>query len=153
MQRYRKFRKYKNIHVPVFILQEYKNKTIPLCFKTWQMLQKNKQIVGSILVIIFAFYYANICFFTHSHIINGVTIVHSHFHNKAHTQSGTHSESELTLIAALSVLQSVKTALGFAGLGIFLVLLAIVSLVSIEKFVSTLAACRFLRAPPASLDI
>jgi hypothetical protein len=104
-------------------------------------------------MVIFALYYANICFFYHSHIINGVTIVHSHFHGEAHTQTGTHNSSELTLIAALSVFQSLQTNLCFAGLGIFFLLQAIIRPFFKGSVIPKAVACISLRAPPQELRI
>jgi hypothetical protein len=112
------------------------------------MSQKRKQIAALILIVVFAFYYVNICSFYHSHIINGVTIVHSHLHNKAHTQTGTHSDSELTLISALSVFHSFQVALCVVGLGIFLLLQIFIQPFFEEKIVSNSVACISLRGPP-----
>jgi hypothetical protein len=112
------------------------------------MLKKERQLISHILMVIFVFYYANICFFYHSHIINGVTIVHSHIHSKAHTQAGTHSQSELTLISALSIFQTLQATLFFVSLGIFSVLQAAIRFSILEKATSKLATCISLRAPP-----
>ncbi len=61
------------------------------------------------LLSIFVFHYASINFFSHTHIINGVTIVHSHIYNSsAESKSSksenrhSHTANELTLIAELS---------------------------------------------------
>jgi hypothetical protein len=116
--------------------------------KYFIMSQKSKQTVALILIMIFAFYYANICSFYHSHIINGVTIVHSHFHNKAHAQTGTHSDSELTLISTLSVFHSLQAALCFVGTGIFLLLQVFILPFFEERIISNPAACISLRGPP-----
>ena len=90
------------------------------------MSQRVRRIIGIVTVAIFALYYANICFFYHGHIVNGVTIVHSHFHDKAHPlNNAAHSESQLTLISALSLFQSCAPALFFAALTLFLALTAI----------------------------
>lgn len=69
--------------------------------------QKIKYISGALLLL-FVLYYSNITFFNHVHIINGVTISHSHLHTKGHhsTPLGNHSKSELTLIAHCSDLKS-----------------------------------------------
>jgi len=113
------------------------------------MSQKSKQIIARILILVFALYYANICFFYHSHIINGTTIVHSHFHNKTHTQSGSHGESEITLISALSVFQSLQAVLCIIGLGLFFLLLTTILPLSEKKTAGHLITCIPLRAPPA----
>ncbi|MDR1683709.1 MAG: hypothetical protein LBS25_10060 [Candidatus Symbiothrix sp.] len=112
------------------------------------MSPKSKQTIALILIAFFAFYYANICSFYHSHIINGVTIVHSHLHNKAHTQTGTHDDSELTLISALSVFHSLQVALSVAGMEIFLSLQIFIQPFFEEKITSNPVACISLRGPP-----
>jgi len=114
------------------------------------MSQRSKQVITRILFLIFAFYYANICFFSHSHIINGATIVHSHIHNKAHAQTSTHSDSELTLISLLSTFQSLQAILCFIGFGLFLSLLCIFPFFE-ERIISKPNTSISLRAPPALL--
>ncbi len=114
------------------------------------MSQKSKQIIGKVLLLIFAIYYVNITLFTHSHTINGVTIVHSHIHNKAHAQTGTHTASELTLISALSTFQSTQAALFFAGLSVFFFIVAAIRIISEKKIISTAIVNHPLRAPPYS---
>jgi hypothetical protein len=113
------------------------------------MSKKGRQIISRILIVIFAFYYVNVCFFYHSHIINGVTIVHSHVHSKAHTQTGTHSSSQLTLISALSAFQSLQANLCFTGLGLFLFLQAVIRPFFRDIIIPKSVACISLRAPPA----
>lgn len=56
------------------------------------------------LLALFISYYGDITFFTHYHVVNGVTIVHSHyFHsdpNEGHREAGhTHTSAEFTVIA------------------------------------------------------
>jgi hypothetical protein len=110
------------------------------------MPQKSKQIVALILMTVFAFYYANICFFYHSHIVNGTTIVHSHMYSK--TSAGTHTISELTLISALSVFHSLQANVCSAGSSVFFILQICILPFQGEKFISTPVACISLRAPP-----
>ena len=52
---------------------------------------------------LFAIYYVNATMFWHCHIINGVTIVHSHIHTSPHHSipNGGHTALSLTLISAL----------------------------------------------------
>ncbi|MFR9602314.1 MAG: hypothetical protein SNG02_00400 [Rikenellaceae bacterium] len=49
-------------------------------------------------------YYVNSTMFSHVHVIDGATIIHSHFHGDDHTQSedGDHTASEITLIQHLN---------------------------------------------------
>ena len=112
------------------------------------MPQRSRQLVARILFVVFALYYANICFFYHSHIINGATIVHSHFHSKDHTQTGSHSESQLTLISAIAAFQSLQAALFSIGLGVFLFLLATILPAFEKRAVRNFALCTTSRGPP-----
>jgi hypothetical protein len=110
---------------------------------------KNKQTVALILMLIFAFYYADITFFYHTHIVRGSAIVHSHFHNKAHAQTGTHAVSELRLISILNVFQSLQAAACIAGPGTFFALL-----LTILPFLERKTSLNFItntppRAPPS----
>lgn len=56
------------------------------------------------MLLLFVGYYADVNCFSHAHIINGVTIVHSHVHSEHHhdTQGGGHTATEITLIANLA---------------------------------------------------
>ena len=112
------------------------------------MSRKSKQIISCFLIVIFTLYYANICFFYHNHVINGTTIVHSHFHTKAHTKTGTHTDGELTLISVLSAFQASQVVLLFFGLGVFLFLQTIILSFLKDSAESQPAACISLRAPP-----
>jgi len=113
------------------------------------MSQKSKQHIARILFLVFALYYANICFFSHSHIINGATIVHSHFHNKAHAQTGTHTDSEITLISVLSTFQSLQATFCFVGLAVFLSFLIFILPLYQKRIVLNPVTSISLRAPPA----
>lgn len=113
------------------------------------MLRRSKQLITWILFVIFTFYYVDICFFSHSHTINGTTVVHSHFHNKAHTQTGTHTDSELTLISSLSAFQTLSADVCAVSLGILLLLQVFILPFFEERIISNTTACISLRAPPA----
>jgi len=65
---------------------------------------KTKKTVSFLLVALFVSYYAGLTLFSHTHVISGATIVHSHIHANSHhdTKSGGHSEQEITLIAQIS---------------------------------------------------
>ncbi|MFI3304690.1 MAG: hypothetical protein SNF68_07590 [Rikenellaceae bacterium] len=61
--------------------------------------------VAGFLLLIFVAYYANITLFMHYHVVDGVTIVHSHIFSSDHTEdpeNSNHTTTELTLIAFLS---------------------------------------------------
>ncbi len=133
-----------------FVLGNFREKIVFLRRKERLIMsQRAKRIIVAMTLAIFALYYANICFFYHGHIVNGVTIVHSHFYGKAHPLNDTHSESELTLISALSLFQSCAPAFLGAVLPLFLALTAIRYLPFVAAVVSPIVVHRFLRAPPA----
>lgn len=113
------------------------------------MSRRNKQIIGWILFSVFTFYYVNVCFFTHTHIINGTTIVHSHMHNKAHAQTGTHTESEITLISSLSAFHTLAADIYAVIFGLFLLLQIFILPFHEERIISNLTTSISLRAPPA----
>ena len=64
------------------------------------------KLIHLFLLALFLSYYGSITFFSHYHVVNGVTIVHSHFfcgHADADGKANhTHSPKELTLIAYLT---------------------------------------------------
>ena len=109
-----------------------------------------RQIISTFLLVLFVTYYVDITFFEHTHIINGVTIVHSHFHNSAHekTPTGGHTTTEITLIAINSLFQSFENFLTKFDTSLFLVLCGII-LVHVEtKDIKSTSDLSFLRAPP-----
>jgi hypothetical protein len=59
-----------------------------------------RHIISCLLTVIFAAYFSSVTCFTHSHVVNGRVVVHSHlyFGNAAHTQS----EKALELIFIIS---------------------------------------------------
>jgi len=65
---------------------------------------KTKKIISLFFVALFVSYYASITLFSHSHIISGTTIVHSHIHTNSHhnTKAGGHIIHSITLIAQFS---------------------------------------------------
>ncbi len=70
---------------------------------------KAKKIIKIILPVIFIIYASSITFFTHTHVINGVTIVHSHPFQSGDDgmPSHTHTGAEIQLIHTLSTFFSV----------------------------------------------
>jgi hypothetical protein len=90
----------------------------------------------------------DITFFQHSHIINGVTIVHSHFHSNAHTQTGSHSVNELTMISTLSDFQSPQVAIACVAIGFFVLLSAVIEIIPGNKLIIQTVLHASPRAPP-----
>ena len=114
------------------------------------MSQRKKQILAGALVFLFALYYANSHFFYHTYTKDGVTVTHSHIHDKAHAQNGSHSQGELSLISFLSTFQSFQALICFFGIGgLFLLFTAIFRIDYKESPVSTITGTISLRAPPA----
>ena len=81
----------------------YKLKIAYLCTRNMRM-TKTKKILSFLFVALFMGYYANTVFFSHSHVISGASIYHSHIHPNSHhdTKSGNHTEQCITLIAQIS---------------------------------------------------
>jgi hypothetical protein len=115
------------------------------------MSRKSKELIASILFVIFAFYYVDICFFSHSHIINGTTVVHSHLHNKAHSQTGTHTDGELSLISSLSAFQTLAADTCAVSMGVLLLLQVFIPPFFEKRIYSGASVCISLRAPPSLL--
>ena len=63
-----------------------------------------KRVISLFLAALFISYHAGITLFSHTHIISGTTIVHSHIHVNSHhkTESGGHTKQTITLIAQIS---------------------------------------------------
>ena len=112
------------------------------------MLWKGKRLIAYILLVVFTFYYVDICFFSHSHTINGTTVVHSHFHNKSHTQTGTHTDNEFKLISSLSSFHTLAANLSPVILGVLILLQVFILPFFEESINSKPTACISLRAPP-----
>ena len=62
-----------------------------------------KRYVALVLMLIFCSYSAGISLFSHTHIINGASVVHSHLGG---TSDHEHTESQYTVIEILSHFQS-----------------------------------------------
>lgn len=56
------------------------------------------------MLLLFVAYYVDVNFFVHTHVIDGVTVVHSHIHADSHhaTADGHHTTAQINLIASLS---------------------------------------------------
>ncbi len=62
-------------------------------------------IIAGLLLAIVSMYYSSATMFYHVHTIDGVEIVHSHFHGMEHASTpddGAHSSNELSLIEHLN---------------------------------------------------
>lgn len=112
--------------------------------------------VAGLCLVIFGFYFTNISLFQHYHIINGVTIVHSHICSEEHrnnpNNSDAHTEKELTLIQHISsyIVESPKPPITISAIlqRIDIVYIAINSGVKAEGQYEYI----YLRGPPLFLS-
>jgi hypothetical protein len=104
-------------------------------------------LLKGLLPVLFVSYLAGITFFTHSHVVNGVTIVHSHpFNKKAEHQ---HTTTEFQLIHLLSYVLTAGVLLfplWFAAYS--LVLCTLLSKPGSPGYTSSFRGVLSLRAPP-----
>lgn len=112
-----------------------------------------RNVIAASLMMLFVTYYVNATMFWHSHIINGVTIVHSHIHGAEHTTlpDGGHSSKEVTLISLCSALQYLDDCQPLNYAGPVFVLLAIFLAVPVCGVFRPAVSLNYLRAPPYSL--
>ena len=103
------------------------------------------------LLLLFATYFVQVNFFVHSHIVNGVTVVHSHMHRSTHhdTDTGGHSETELTIIASLNSQFLLTGEMPDTDLSADYQLLNTIGIQQNCIFVSQHTVCLVPRAPPA----
>lgn len=153
MQNYEKKMKYANYFR--FLLEKfaYVKKKSYLCSvkrsKVWKYVLRTG--AASLMLLLFASYYVDVNFFCHSHIVNGVTIVHSHFHNQHHhdTNEGGHTTTELTLIANMAAQFLTTGETPQTELTIFDTLIQILGCEQATSSISIHLACPSLRAPPS----
>lgn len=115
------------------------------------------KIVSIFLLILFLGYYSSITFFTHSHFIGGVTIVHSHPYKSENGKSSPnsqHSNKELQVIQLLSEYFTTAALILFGATMIrSLWTLIPVNFVP-EDYFKFPGYCTFsLRAPPCSIPL
>lgn len=99
------------------------------------------------LPILFISYMAGITLFTHSHVVNGVSIVHSHPFKKSAPHS--HTMVEFQLIHLLSHVVTTGAGVFFLSLQFIACLLYTLSWrPNIARYTSSVAGVVSLRAPP-----
>lgn len=105
-----------------------------------------------LLLILFLGYYGSITFFTHVHIIDGVTIVHSHpYHslNGNNQPINKHTNKELQVIQFLSDFFTTKAPVLFSALILRLLLYRILINATEGTYSGSSCFCTYsLRAPP-----
>jgi hypothetical protein len=114
-----------------------------------------KKLTGYFLLIIFSGYFASVTFFTHTHIVDGVTIVHSHpfrSHSGNVPVHHQHSENGFVLIHFLSHFMTI-TSLSVYGVAIIRKALRNLSVIADENIVRDFSYyCTYLlRAPPLNM--
>ena len=67
---------------------------------------KRYRIIAALLLLLFAHYWCGISLFTHSHVVNGVVVVHSHPYKAEHA----HTQSQIKTIFQLSTFQTLGDA-------------------------------------------
>lgn len=116
------------------------------------MQQVKKHInIRILLLVLFVGYYTDIHFFTHSHIINGVTIVHSHFtwpsSSKDFPAKHSHTGQAVELIAHVTDGTTLVTP--FLALPELLPLTRVYTILPDYKPIAqAIPACFYLRGPP-----
>ncbi len=114
------------------------------------------QSIGILLLILFLGYYGSITLFSHSHIVNGVTIVHSHpfkTNKGGETSNPPHTEKELLLIQLLSELITTAFTISFATLLLRSLWHEIPVVTIIAGYTESGGYCNYsLRAPPYKIS-
>jgi ABC-type microcin C transport system permease subunit YejB len=113
-----------------------------------------KKFIGCLLLAIFIGFYASITIFTHSHILNGVTIVHSHPYSSGTSDkplNHQHSEKGFALIQFLTSFTTAFIAVAFTLNIILSLLYQIIVNFNDNHFLDLSGNCTYsLRAPPLS---
>lgn len=103
-------------------------------------------ILKLFLPLIFIAYLGGITLFTHSHVVNGVIIVHSHPFKGEHQ----HTEVELETIFFLSSFAASGSLFTPSSTTVFWALLCLLAVPAVERIKLIRTGCgMYLRAPPA----
>lgn len=120
--------------------------TFAVCsFRRNFILERLRNIMKWFLPLLFITYLGGITLFTHSHVVNGVIIVHSHPFKGEHQ----HTEAQLETIFFLSSFVASSSPL-LTFVPAFLILLCVLSVLSSTrlKYIKS-RNCIRLRAPPS----
>lgn len=108
-------------------------------------LEKLLRIMRVFLLLLFIAYLGGLTLFTHSHVVNGVIIVHSHPFKGQHE----HTEVQLETIFFLSSFVASSFSALLSATPIFLILLCVLAVLATERIKSTRSCGSVrLRAPP-----
>ena len=104
-----------------------------------------RKYTAFLLFILFSCYYCGISMFSHTHIVNGASVVHSHLGGGS---SHVHSDSQYAVIDILSHFQS-ECAVSFDSAGTpFYLLSDVRSVYCAPSFPDGICSTLFLRGPP-----
>ncbi|MDH8701131.1 hypothetical protein M2138_000470 [Dysgonomonadaceae bacterium PH5-43] len=105
------------------------------------------------IVLMFAYYIASVSFFSHSHVINCVTIVHSHPFAKDSEGNPTHQHTgtELQLIEHLSSIVFPAIIFVATTISILLVLKNVVASKNVKPFIPSNSEEAYRQRPPPYL--
>ncbi|WP_131925321.1 hypothetical protein [Prevotella heparinolytica] len=111
-------------------------------------MKKSRNIIKWFLPLLFIVYWGGITLFTHSHVVNGVIIVHSHPFQGEHE----HTEVQLETILYLASFVSPSLTLCPVAASVFFVLLCVLVVLATER-IKCRRSCDgiSLRAPPCLL--
>lgn len=110
-------------------------------------MEKLRKIMRLFLPLLFIIYLGGITLFTHSHVVNGVIIVHSHPFKGAHE----HTEVQLETIFYLSSFTTSSVPEFLATVPAFLFLLCVQRIQAVERIKCVKPRSGIgLRAPPLS---
>lgn len=118
--------------------------------KFWQ-----KKIMRYFLLILFIGYYGNITLFTHTHIVNGVAIVHSHLYYPFSNDNSANHKHSTNGFVFIHLLSHFLTTISFFVFSIGVlkaVLRKYILQKNIENFSNLFFLCsNGLRAPPLNI--
>ena len=103
--------------------------------------------IGTLLLVLFSWYWSSVTLFSHEHVIDGERIMHSH---PLASSSHTHSSSQVQTISYMAIFLALATQMSF-DLCKFDGFKSEIAIGLTERIVSTNSLAYSLRAPPASL--
>jgi len=112
-----------------------------------------KQYMAAGMLLLFVAYYVDVNFFVHSHIVNGVTIVHSHIHKSNHggKTGESHSATEINLIAQSAIQFLMTEAHGQAAIDAYYKIVDKLGAEQAHPILTAYLVCISLRAPPMQI--
>ena len=108
-------------------------------------MRRFRTYIGLFLTVVFCSYYAGISLFSHTHISNGSSVVHSHLGGGAQHD---HSDSQYAVIDILSNFQSECAVDFFCGATPFFLLYESFTAYEAPSFLNEVCPVHTLRGPP-----